>query len=677
MYVPPKQAFSEPERRQLARVYQLWTNNRVNGQDTEDSVMNELLTLKTHMRDVAIEYFGLQGIWVDIHAALVPEELVYETQNKDGSTVPFQGYSNMEQPKESEESTDALDPKISYSGYSVSELLSYIDIMHFQIDEGMREEKNIIKIATAVIALKIRFMEMLRIHAFRCQILFGNHLIRQMIFPGITSMKKIMSGEDIQRLGCSYFYPQFGELNITNMRERFDFQELMQMAGILSAMCVEKMKSNGYKTKEANRMRFKINSGLRLDDLIKFVIFYANYLKMDVRTFLTPLGPEINIVTEPYASSTVINDDVHLQLSDLAEVCTNEGIKMVFASDSVPKPEEVLWEEYVITHFSPNFASNPGYHRSFFEAAANLRLTDGMNIEDISEHDLEAEIIYYGKRDGQSKMHVYTIKELADAFSDLDDFYDPESVRKNPTNPLLWTKFSTTSIRYLMRRILPHYTKSVYRMRLIEICQSILTKGLNDEKMQLDILGRLKFSTDREKEQMNDFFRKMYNAGLQFDNFWEEIDGYSYDSLANVVLENPLYVAPPETYTGRIAAKCRDILMYVEQELQANPELYVLIARLYITKFVSNIESDDGSGSAYIYYEEPYRIGNYMRLMYDFAKYNLIRSLIEAGKTMKMTAIYYQRQLSDVAIGDINVIFTETNTDYEKYVPVNEESWTN
>lgn len=661
------QAFSESERRQLARVYQLWTNNKINGQDTEDSVMNELLTLKTHMREVAIQYFGLEGIWVDIHAALVPEELVYETQNEDGTTVPFQGYSNMEKPEESAENANVLDPKISYSGYTVSELLSYIDIMHFQIDESMREEKNIIKIATAIISLKIRFMEMLRIHAFRCQILFGNHLIRQMIFPGITSMKKVMSGEDIQRHGCSYFYPQFGELNITNLRERFDFQELMQMAGILSALCVEKMKSNGYKTKEANGMRFKINSLLRLDDLIKFVIFYANYLKMDVRTFLTPLGPEINIVTEPYASSTVINDDVHLKMDDLAEVCTNEGIKMIFASD-IPKPEEVLWEEYVITHFSPNFASNPGHHRSIFEAAANLKLTDGMSIEIISEHDLEAEILYYGKRDGQSKMHIYTIKELADAFSDLEDFYDPESVRKNPTNPLLWTRFSTTSIRYLMRRILPHYTKSEHRMKLVGICQSILAKGLNDEKMQLDILGRLNVSTEKEKEQINNFFLRMYNAGVEFDNFWEEIDGYSYDSMANVVLENPFNVAPPETYTGRIAAKCRDVLMYVEQELQADPKLYALIARLYVTKYVS--------GSVFMYYEEPYRIGNYLRLMYDFAKYNLIRNLIEAGKTLKMTAIYYQRQLSDVAIGDINVIFTETNADYEKFAPVNEESWT-
>jgi len=490
---------------------------------------------------------------------------------------------------------------------------------------------------------------------------------------------------------------------------------------------LKKDKNKSMNVEDVRGLDFQVHSFLRLDDLISFVIYYAGYLEMDVRTYLTPLGPEINVVTEPYSSLTVVHDDIHLHYSDLLEVCSEAGIVTHVASSldrsasafaTFPKPEEVLWEEFVVGQFSPNFASNPGQHRGFFEAAANAYLTDGTRIEDISEHDMEAEILYYGRRDGNSKMRIYTIKELADVFNDLADFYEHNSVRQNPANPLLWTRFSITSIRYLMRSILPHYPKSFYRSMLTEVIQSILSRltgGVEssgtlsstiqtESKMQLDILGRLKNSNNMEKEQISDFFRKMYNAGVQFDDFWDEISGYSMDSLASVTLERPLYTPPPETYTGRISVKCRDILMYVEQKLQANMELYALITRLYVVKFFREVDSDntgfdwlennvtdDGivgfdeqpasvldppiGGSAYISYEEPYRIGNYLRLMYEFSKFNLIRNLIEAGKTLKMTAIYYQKQLSEMGIGDVHVIFSETSTDYEKFAPVDESSW--
>ena len=610
-------SFTRKQQYQLARLYQLVTSNVVTSKDTEESIMHELLLLKTKLREDANELYQLGGIFSDIHIALIAEELDF---------------------------------------YNVDELLFYLELFKYDIVEELEVERNHLKIATGLVIAKITTMENFRITGFINSIFFQSHIERSMIFPGVTSFQKIPSGNDIQRFGPDYYYPRFGELNVENLLERFDFRELVHMAGMLNRLYVEELRLKNYPEDILKAMRFTLHNQIFPEDIAKYVIFLCHTLRFDVRGFLTPLGPEFIIISETFVTPTSIHDDVYVKEDELIEVCANEGIALKF--NGKYKHRDVLWQEYVMTHLCPNFATHPGEHRSILEAASNRYTTDGTKIEEILDDN---EILLYGKRDGVSKMHIYTVKELLDTFSELEDFFDPESIRKNPRNVALWYRFPHDVINYLIQKILPHMRKSRYAIRLTEVIQKILRKDDLSEvpwQNQQGFMDQLSALTIEKRNKLREVFIRMYNIGGFFENFNDHIDSYDTESMEKLLQDNPLYQPPPPIYTGRVAVKCRNYIMRIQEAIAEMNAESAYVNRLYMLRLV-----DD---TTIVLYDDRYSIGHFLKCMLEFARYNLVKPMIEAGKMLRATSTAYMEKFTKQGIGAINIEVRETSEMYER-----------
>ena len=406
----------------LASQYQQITSKLYSHQSDQE-VMRDLEAVNIFL-GVEAQMYNLRGIMAQIHRSLVIED---------------------------------------YDDFEVAELIGYIELMHYDIDDDILEKKNHREIAIMLLQKQLARLENLRIHKFINNVLFLPQKDQPQEFGGADSSGfakgilywwEIPRASEIIKRGPLYFYPRIGELTIDELLNKFNYQELFHLAMIFGTV-----RAGTSKVRKTNKddIIFVPTSIMRDEDMARAIMLFVENAEFDPRRFLTPQGFNNTYIQEESEQPMSINSTASYTQEDLYTVCTEEGILLYDTLTDERKPDDILFEEYTVVQLSPAFMSHVGSHRSPYSATIRARSPSGSHLWDLAL----GEIIFYGSRDGITKVDFYTLKELYRSFSQNDDYWDPESLRLFPTNSLMWIKFSRITVRRLLTKILPKMERSM------------------------------------------------------------------------------------------------------------------------------------------------------------------------------------------------------------------------
>lgn len=599
---------SKPEKHILAAVYQMSTSNLATEYDTEESVMLELINLKSYLRTQAMA-LGLVGILAGIHSALIIEEL-----------------------------DDA----------NVYDLALYADIMRYKIPDHIRLKETQMEIAQYLLQQMQQFREGLRIHAYQAKCFFAKYDEKLPSFPGILYWERCPTMIELQNDGIECHYPMIGALTDDTLVERFNFRELAVLATLLNAVRVEELKSRYDDPEDYPENTFKLKGMMHIKDITGFIIFCLDDLRLDPRGFVTPLGPEILVVEDSRNATVSINDSNFIEYNDLIEVASSEGIVCRLAKgQGAYKPYEVLWEEYTVSQLSETFIASFGEHRCMLDAIQSqvgfndITLCSGERVSELSDVTLANELVYYGLRDGVSKVRVYSFNELNMTFSELQDVYEPHSVRLNSENVILWKKFSRRSIQRLLKTVLPMKKHSQYFQKLTNTIVQILRRSnISDvaKKLQLETIALIIGTTDEKRTLFKSALVMMHRTGNMLDDD---------------------HILSPDNPDGFKNNNAKSLIMILQDRISRIGEESTYLNRLPIIK--------EWYGQQFFSYEDPsYHVGNYLEIMLSMAKLGLFRSLKQAGIYLKSTAVGYYRAIFDYDLLGVVIEYEYTSAVYEE-----------
>lgn len=607
-----EQPFSDEESRTLITLYQVATSNLYKigpyNEGSTSELLRKLMDLKTALRGQAMQY-NLRGTIAEIHSAIIIEEL---------------------------------------DDFSVEELLGYVKFMHYDINPEISKARTHMEVAWYVLNLLWARLEELREHAFIYQIFFSPWYERQLTFPGIFYRRVIPKGLDIQQRGIDYYYPRVGELTMEVIEETFNFREILHMI-----MAYGTFRAGKYKSKMAHKDDTLIRiTNLTTDNAIRAaLIIVIEDLELDPRYYVTVNGPTAAILQEPNEQVLSISDDAPMEYAKLADAVSLEGIPIIDTDDGSPKPIEVLFEEYTTAQLTPAFFSYPGDHRSVFEATKAEFTVDGTNLMTIN---VENEVIYYGLRDGFSRLRAYTMEHLANTFESMGDCYDPHSILKYPTNPFLWRKFPRRAVRRLATVVLKNkLSHSIWAQKLIDACQLALRQTTSRSfEFQQRFIMELQKADLETKNRIKKALMTMYNMGSFFLNFYEQVEFYDPDSMLVQIINDPVDLLPPAHFLGRVRAKCRDMIARIKLHIEEIGSDHPIFERLVIVKH--------WNGKGHIMYEDSsYTIGNFLDIMLEMSKLHLVKCLVQSGAWLMATATTYFQTLFGVGIVDSVLTFEE------------------
>ncbi len=598
---------TEEQRASLATAYEILTSKYVKTGTNPtmiDDALEELDLIKLQRMKLA-EIYNLEGVVADIFRAL----LVVELKN--------------------------FDPE---------ELILYIDYMHIPIEDMLKEEADQLKLSIFITNHHIIRMQRVRVRRYTSAVLFDTLEVREFLKPEVFHIQDYDDGEgiipeeyDILEKSPNYWYPQIGDLSVDTIRNNFDFEEIFHLLMIVR----EQWNPSGQQWILSNLTRY--------DDVMGALFNTYRDLELDPRSYLTIDGPILAVLNEPHEGLLTLNHDAKLDHIELIETCLKEGITAF--REGVPAPINLLFEEYVVAQLSRGFSSHFGPHRTLLQASEFSQTAGGIPVHEIDTEEL----VYYGVRDGMSKMTIYTLEELYHSFKNPENgkgglgyHYDPFAIRKYPpkypgdtTNIYVWEAFPRRTIIRLVESILPYKRVSAWSMKLAEACRIMLAKdeGINVMiRKQNSIIDNL-MTADYETElSIKKGLMMMYNMGIQLMNYEDEINIYMDSAIDDMIIKDPSSFFPETIYTGRPQAECRDIIMEIQQAILKMGNMRHIFERLSIVKRFN--------GKFRVYYEDSsYEISNYLSIMHKMARYSMASSLILAGRWMMTTANYYHAVL--------------------------------
>ena len=600
---------TDEQSRTLANVYQVVTSKLYTDQSPRE-VLDEIMQLKFSLR-VEANHYNLRGTIGQIHTALVIEDL---------------------------------------DNFTVDEMIGYMKFMHYQYNEEFISGKSHMEVAWYLLNLLWERLEIFRDHAFINQIFFASPDNVKFNFDGIFYRLPIPKGLEIQKRGIDFYYPRVGELTLNVIADSFDFREVLHMVMAFGVIRAGKYKERATHDEDT---RIRITNMTTVQSVQSALIIIMNDLELDPRYYMTLEGPMEALIQEPFETMLSINEDAPLEYLTLIEACSREGL-VVTEDDALSeyKPIDVLFHDYTVAQLTPAFCSHPGEHRSAL-SATNSDMISGQKLMEL---DVDRDVIFFGLRDGFSKMTAYTLQQLHETFTALQDFYDPITVKRYPQNPLLWSKFPTRTVRRLLEVVLHSKLRfSPHANVLVKVCQKLLNQAddannLSRQDIQKRLLNELVQSTDKTHDRIRKALIVMYNMGLFFTNFYDEVE--YYDNLLYRMLDDPVQNPPPAHFTGRVRAKCRDMIARIQLEIENIGENSSIFNRLTIVKFWNN-------KPYFAWDDETYSIENFLIVMLEMSKFHLVKSLVMSGKWLMVTATTYFRELFGVGIVDTFFHFEE------------------
>lgn len=575
-----------------------------------------------------------------------------------------------------------------FDDVSIDDMLSYIDLMHYDIDERLLEFGTHLEIATYLHIQLRRRLENLREYNYVSQLFFDDAVIkRPILFDNPPSFQTRGHPDPFQilRRGVDYYFFRIGELTGPALEDRYDFRELFQMLMIIGRLQWNAGDKRVQDDSEHDLV-WQINNLTRKRDLIQALLMTIQDLRLDPRMYMLMDGPQSAILSENGELTLSIADDTRLTTEAIQEGLTLEGIQTTYPNDDL-KPFPLMFTEYTIAQLTVNFSGHYGSHRLFEEAVYNDKFTDAVLVEDVSID----EMIFYGLRDGFSRMFAFRLEELYNSFAAVGDFYDPWTIIKFPENPYLWTKFPRRIILRLVNVVLPlKVPKTRWAKKLIKVCQDILNKDPRDTEeleiraMRLNI-ERLS-SVDLETEmRLKKALHRMYNVGIQFLEWDQQLAYHDQDAIVALTMKDPLFVAPDVNTTGRIRAETRKLIMFLQDSMEQLGEWKEFFIRLRIVRTgppkivapedlpettVRERETDnireinaDNRPKIQDYYltydDDSYTIGPFVEMMYTMSRYNLSNVLQVCGLWLMITANMYAKLITGTSLNAFRFEFEE------------------
>jgi hypothetical protein len=573
---------------------------------------------------------------------------------------------------------------------SVDAMIAYLDLMHYDYPDYFNSDDVVhMEVAQYLYIQLKRRLENFRFYSFVSQLFIGEIEQRSLLYDNVPYFDTQPSPDPyiIKDHGIDYYFFQVGSLTVDALVERYDFRDLYQML-----MMFRKMQWNSsdprVRDQAENDEIWFLTTLSRTEDVARALVASISDLKLDVRMYLFIDGPETAVLFEPVEPAYPLCDNINFNNSyealylaaqwegltlDLDEVAK---VNIEFNVSNSLKPIPLMLTEYTIAQFSSSFTSHVGKHRTLMEATSNHKFTDGL---DIIDRELD-ELVYFGKRDGFAKLTTFNLDELYDVFTSTGDFYDPYSMLQSPLDPFQWKKFPTRSIVRLMKFILPNKNQ-VKAQKLINLCQEILNKNSNENNLRVKRkLAGLLLSNDVEDTEgfepmANELERKllnvtvkilqsldsesklavkkalfrMYNVGIQFVEWDEQIDRYDGRLEDMMQLADPLFIPQESSATGRVRAESRNLIIYLQESIANIGDQAENFNDLLIVRSIKN--SNDESLQYYVNYDDKsYKVGKFLKIMHKMAKFNLSNVLKVAGMWLMTTANIYQKLITGTSI---------------------------
>ena len=447
----------------------------------------------------------------------------------------------------------------------------------------------------------------------------------------------------VQDLGPKYYFPLVGELTRSNLMDHFDFAELMVIL------------FNFYNTSQ-----WQLNSGTTKEEIADALLTEVLKAETDPLTYLTLDGPKSVFITEIGESKINVSDRMLILPEEVTEALSWECINVEGTDSGINKPLEVMWEELTISQLTNSFMGHVGKHRSVQAACRNATLTDGT---DLGEKEI-AELIFYGKRDGMSRVIGYSMEELTEHFDDTGGFYTPRSVRMYPDEPVLWVPFQYCAINRLLNQILPYKMKnSIWAETLMHTIQRLLRDEtmIKAQEVKHDAYFEILTSNFIAHNMIKRALLMMWNQGGKFVDFDNEIAYLDTDSMVMWMDQDPRNAAQEPILTGRVRAECRTRIMYIQDRISKLGDAKIFFENLRIVKFwhSANDEGlDEGVSYHMDYSNDVYTIRVFLEVMHDIARLGLFRVLRQCGVWLMVTSNTIHQRLFGTSI-EQNVLQSE------------------
>lgn len=576
---------------------------------------------------------------------------------------------------------------------SVDDMLSYIDLMHYDIDPHYINNGIHMEIAHYLYIQLRRRLENFRAYSYIGSIFFADaDVTKYELMDNIPKFDTQPSPKPIQikEKGVDYYFFRIGELTIEALDERYDFRDLFQMLMMFRRM---RWNTNDKRVRDQGQYdnSWFLTNLTRKEDVIRALIASVNDLKLDPRIYLLLDGPESAILKEDNEPSYSIADDVDLDYDNLRRVLKVEGIPTDFDfannfnnnttnQELEPKAIPLMFTEYTISQLSPSFIGYHGKHRTLLESVLNDHFTDGT---DILDQELDY-LVFFGTRDGFSKLIVYHIYELYSTFKSVEDFYDPQTILRYPNEPNLWRKFPTHTIVRLMETVLP-LKKVSKAYDLIDLCRKLLYNSdkvknkLEKDELKLCI-DTIRNGSDENKIMVSKALHRMYNVGIQFVEWDEQIDRYDPELIYMMSMKDPLFVPPESNATGRVRAECTNLILHIQETIALLGDDTNFFERLRIVRINGYKEPDErfnhikieNEGPTHItninnlsydpnlepnyyvtYDDDMYTISNFLEVMHKMANFNLSNVLKVSGLWLMTTANVYHKLILGYSLNSL------------------------
>lgn len=432
----------------LRQVFTMWTGIPIESitpdgkqyrEWTYDEIMTELSIVKAFFRNELNRTFGFAGILAEINETMFLEDLA---EFEEDDLMCYVNAMHIDLSKLID-LQDVMDEQ--YSIYSRTKGVTEDDLDRRQ-DDNLRAYMK--ELRSIILQFRIDLMDRLRLWRWREEVLLGRVSETLDVYPGVEVIYTYETAQELLTEGIQNYYLRVGEIKRETLYDKYTYIDLYHMAGVLSVGHVRQV---------------KFTTDMTDEDLIDMIMALLDEIKLDPRHILTPLG--VQVIYNHEKGEVVFNlcNFPAVDTEALFLACSHAGLEtnketsyyqeedgaLVVRRDE--KPEYVLIEELASQYLSPQFFSGIETHRNHLSVLTSFRTLSGASVLNAEESD----IIFYGIGDGLSNYRVYTPKELADIFNSTRSFYDPYSIRDNPTKPLKWSRFSIPSIKRLINLVIP------------------------------------------------------------------------------------------------------------------------------------------------------------------------------------------------------------------------------
>ncbi len=665
-------------------VFMGWTSIDYD-EHTEDEMLDELNNVRVFLKHDLSIILGLTGVMRDINQSMFMKELdEFNEQELMAYVLLF--HLDLQPLDDLQERLKEKYSTLYHTNGTTDDQLEEMQKINLQV--------YLTQLKTIIFDFKLWMLYRLRLWRWREEVLLGNVASKLTTYPGVIMIFEFESSADILENGIYDYYMRVGEAKRETLMDRFGYFDLYHMMGKLSM---------------AYDRELDFGTNTQYEDLADAILSILDEMEVDPRHLLTPYGVRVIYNSE---EEEVIYNLYRYQEHDeelLRLACTHAGIDVMINTveeqedeteqqtrDS--KPITVLIEELTSQYLSPQFFSAIEYHRDYRSAVASFRTLSGDRLTNAEE----ADIIFYGIGDGMSTYRVYKPRELVEVFIVNNGFVDPYSIKENPNNPDKWSRFSTASIKRLLRIVIPRlrvksknngdiHTEAVELKEALELredkrsdlddLENAIMIGLDnldkDDPETIDefvkprgkqtrILNYLKQNLELIRIPLAGFLTYMFNLGVQLSDWDEHMVRLDENVIHTALITDPLWkYFDPET-TANLTEK-------IFKMLTAETEKYINIIGSNGEDFTRHIK-----GLRLVrHYLDTYRIdwddelstiGGHLYRMIQANGLSYYNYVSLSGNWLMSTANYYSIELLEQPMGNVTIGFIDEPVDLKDYI---------